>query len=346
MEIILELNKNPIITSYWYYADLVSVAAIADTKNFFVANNYNDIFCDETSDNVFLFFTDILSNSTINTMNMYFECPYLDFQKINKNYFFNINKVSLIDFIKSTINSGYYILLMIDRLYIKEYGFNYSSNHEIMIYGYDDKENKIFFCDNTKTGAYRNDLSCSYSSFTDAFNKAVFKLNYTGDIHPFTDHMYLIKPRKNAVYDLDVKEITQSFKQYLHLEPFLGLNTKRVMKIVSGIQVYDSFINYFKYVSSFEGNNFAKDIRSFCVLWDHKKSILATLNVLYDNNYLDERWIAAYKEIEKKVLVVRNKTQKLYIDNKKNKIESIINMLNEIREEEFSILNCVLGSVK
>jgi hypothetical protein len=334
--------KNPSLSSYWYYADLVSVVATVDEKNWYLANNYNNIFCDETADNLYMFFTNMLSNSSLNIMNMYFECPFLDFQKINKNYLFSTSKIDLIDFVKKTINQGYYILLLIDRHFIKQYGFERSSNHEIMIYGYNDKENLIYFCDNTRSGLYSNSLTSTYDSFILAFYNTKVKGNT-----PFAEHLYLIKPYKNPNYLLDTANITSSLGQYLHLqsEPSCDLKSKAKKKIVSGIQVYDSFIRYLERILDSVEDNYKKDIRSFCVLWDHKKSVLVTLSILYENNYVDEHWITAYQKIENRVLCVRNLMLKFFVSNNRNIIKKIINELNEIRAEEHCVLEGALKNI-
>jgi len=341
---ILELNRNPILTSYWFYANLQSVITVADPKNLFIANNYNNIFSLTLNTRIqpHVLFTSEIARTI---MDIYFDCPYLDLQKINKNYFFGICKFSFLDFVKHTINEGYFILLMVDRCYIKEYGFDYPSNHEIMIYGYDEEVNIVYFCDNVKDGEYRNNLSCSFSALLASFQELVFPFKLDdkdGTVDPFFDCLYLLKPRENSFYTLNLDEIIRSLRQYIHLEASFGEKTIYSYKTVWGIHVYETFKKYLHYVSGFNGSNYIKDIRGFSVLWDHKKSVLTTFKILCEYGYLSENVITAYEVIEKKILVLRNKVLKMiYSDNKKC-IPKLIDNINEISEQEFLIISSAL----
>jgi len=338
---ILNLIKEPILNSFWYYADLTSIVPLSDKDNYFLANNYNNIFCNTTTDIPIIRFD---CEVAYPMMNMYYDCPFLDFQKINKSYFFSIANLELIDFLKISINHGYYILVMVDRQYIKEYEIIEPSNHEIMIYGYNCDDETICFCDNDKNGLYRTDLKCSFSSFCEAYNNIIFQPTYYGNML-FSDHMYLIKPQNNLDYSLDIKEIKVALKQYLNVEPAYGAKACDVNEIIWGVKVYEVIKGYFNYISGCKENYYKKDIRQFCVLWDHKKSILATLGILNRENYINESFTYRYKDIEKNTLLLRNTILKLYISNNKSIIKNINKLLDTIIINEYALLESILHEI-
>lgn len=50
---------------------------------------------------------------------------------------------AVVPFIRQYIEEGYYILLNVDRGYLSFYGMGYHSNHEVMVYGYDDGKREL-----------------------------------------------------------------------------------------------------------------------------------------------------------------------------------------------------------
>ena len=72
-------------------------------------------------------------------------------------YFFNMAEEEKLNFIKYSINSGYYVILQVYRNKIPAYYDTTFIDHQIMVYGYDD-EIKRFNISNFFRSKYQKDV--------------------------------------------------------------------------------------------------------------------------------------------------------------------------------------------
>ena len=95
--------------------------------------------------------------------------PLLSYQGIQKKALKSMN-VSSIGFVRTMIDSGYYIACLLNEFYIpsrKSYQ-NAHFSHGVMIYGYDDEKQSIMIAGYNKTGYFNTDI-LSYYDFEKAF---------------------------------------------------------------------------------------------------------------------------------------------------------------------------------
>lgn len=320
-----------LINSYWFYGDLLMLIDKVDKNKYWLLNKYTNIKSPKYNSpfGVFLY-----NYSYKSKLVEYYDCPFIEFQKIMKSSDGKIFNMDIINFIKYEVDLGGCTLLMADRSYIS--GYNISSRnsyHEIMIYGYDDESKTVFFCDNDSDGTYRTDLSCSYNEMASAYNNFQF--------HSFEiDHnhsVFSLMPREDEKYKLNHDEIKTGIEEYLLLKTDYTTRDSNI-EWECGINIYNQFYNYFSDILKNE-REFSMDIRSFHLFWDHKKAMLHRLEYFSKNHLVNDSQLPIeYSKICNSALIVRNLTLKARIANSEKLFMHIIELLKVMQEEEIRLL--------
>ena len=87
-----------------------------------------------------------------------------------------------------------------------------------------------------------------------------------------------------------------------------------------------------------KGKDFRKDIRCFCALLDHKKSLCHTFAYFAKKGEVEEGFLERYARIAEKALIIRNMVLKLYIKYREETAVSLLRHMEEMMEEEQVIL--------
>lgn len=320
-------DYKPLINSYWFWADQFVMINRITNSEYWLLNNFIDLWCDKQMLPGGIFFS---GKGYRNKMVEFYDCPFLEMQKIAFDEDKRIFGYGIIEFAKEFIEQGNFILLMVDRFFISEYGFKNSNNHEILIHGYDDKSEKFMFCDNNKNGKFEMNLSCTYSELQSAY----MEFKYFKDEPDFNTSIFLFRPREDDSYSVDIQKIKKSLSQYLTPDIDPTLNE------IHGIKIYEALIGYFSDALLTDKLNL--DPRGLCVLYDHKKAMLYRLIELKKYIKICDNYIKAYENIVQKSNVLLNLFLKYSVKGEKCILEKCISYLKEIYTEEYSLLKKLL----
>lgn len=224
-----------------------------------------------------------------------------------------------------------YLLLMVNRKYIDSYGFKNNNLHQILVHGYDDEQEIIYFADNRRDGKYDSMLTCKYSELLNGFNNTY----YFSEEPDFGTSIFTFYIEQTKEYQINMKRIVRM------LEAYYGCSSETDNGRPSGIKVYKDLIRYYKKYSYSE-SEINTDIRGVHTLWDHKKAMVARLEYLKDVVEVSEEWIEAYTKIEKKSATVVRLLLKYNVVKKESIIYNIIDLLEEIYTLESGVLKEIL----
>ncbi len=205
------------------------------------------------------------------------------------------NWKSLSNFLIDSINDGCYITFLANTYYISAYTETYrrlNFLHDIMIYGYDEK-NKIFYgTDAFEKGKYER-REIPFEEIERSFS--------CGNEEDWFEGIRLIKRKENQFmgiwYEIEyIKEQCNQFLKGEYIKSPIYLERKRDIKDKKysyGINVYDAIHNYIKYLKD-DYDTKSADIRLFYLLFDHanvlkyfskelsNKGILINSNEIYN----------------------------------------------------------------
>lgn len=325
MEKKLVTKFSPLLDSYWFYSDLLLIIRDIPNNQLWLANNYINIRGHNDISPVGVYF---YNNSYRNKMVEYYDCPFIEMQKIvfDKNKL--IFKKDIIDFIIESIDNGYYVLFMVDRNYINLYNFYKSDSHQIMVTGYDTKNKLMFFCDNYSTGKYKIDLYCTF----DEIQKAYHAFKYFEPEPDMNTSVFLFKPKSDNNYCINLMKIKKDILLYLK-----GTSMDNSEEWVYGINVYTQLIEYLE--NAYKNNTCHKDIKSFCVLYDHKKAMYYRIKYITDLNIIKKNLLFEYEEILERSKNIIFIFLKFNITNDYKLIKKCINELKYIKNKETEILS-------
>ena len=255
----------PIVTSYPTYANIFSIFSDNEEDLIWFYAQYFQLAMSKNDGSIL----DFGINSSINYYIMKI-CPLLDFHAIGSSLI-DKNSKSIIDFIVSAIDEGYYLHMNVDTYEIPAYTRNYKKRHfghDLMLYGYD-KNTKTFNIADFFDGKYE-------------FKTATFDEIYKGHVN-FPDYNHravLLKKTHITQTNLDIAKIKNIINDYLS-----SANAMRYMD-------YDFYFADFLY--GVEVYNLLKErIESGCVnitdfhlLYDHKTILLGLVNQLHKESHL------------------------------------------------------------
>lgn len=331
MERKLYLDSKPLLNTYGFLADLLAIIANVDKEGIWLAANYNNIVGYKPGMPFCLYELSIIQNRECG-LNMFYQCPFIDFYKYRR---IEITGNQVIDFIREYINNGYYILVNLDRQYLSSYNMSFCSNHEVMVYGFNDAIKEFILCDNGGDGKYRTDIRCGYDEMKKGYEKYVVD-NDKLDLH---DSIVLLKPTADRYgYVFLIETFIMQIKEYLNFAPVFG-GREHSEYWVYGVENYSYLIEYIKKIIVSQGRELKKDIRCFCALYDHKKSLRYTFNYFAKQGILaGNEVLERYSKIEELTLLIRNLMLKLQIKYQEKDARLLFQYIIQLEEMERRIL--------
>lgn len=319
----LELLEPP-ITCYLHHSYPLTVAMFHKDFDSWFFSNYIQLEYKVENDTL-NFFTYPLCGSTV-------FCPLIDYRILDLEFIFKAN-MNVIDFIKNSINQGYYVITYVDEFFIPErivYLEKMHLRHEIMIYGFDINKSIFNVIGYTDKGAYAP--SCvSFSEFKNSFLSSINKAN---------DIMLLKAKDKtsfNPSYEFDIESVKNLLSEYLlsknssaNLRPF-----GNPYDYVYGISVYKQLIMYYQNVLQSK-NEENCDIRHFHLLYEHKKTMVSRLEYLTEKKYINTKndFISIFMNFKKDALKLRNSLIKYNISKDKMLLNTVIDTLQKMYKGE------------
>ncbi len=318
---VLEL-LNPPINSYLHHTYPLTVAMPHKDFNSWFLSNYIQLEYIVQSDTLNFFTYSICGNSVL--------CPLIDHKFLDFEFIFK-SGMDIIDFIKSSINLGYYVMTYVDEFFIPE-RVAYKQihfRHDIMIYGLDTNKSILNVIGYNDKREYAP--SCvSFSEFESSFLNSIDKKN----------NIILLKLKDStsykSSYEFDIENVKNLLTDYLFSKNssanFRSIGT--INNHVYGISVYNQLIRYYQNILQ---NKIEEcDIRHFHLLYEHKKTMVSRLEYLIEKKYIDTEndFVNIFSEFKNEALLMRNYVIKYHITKKEKLINTAIASLNNMYENE------------
>ena len=222
--------------------------------------------------------------------------PFLSYNEIDYSFICG-NWSSLSTFLKSAIEDDYYIRIFVNKGKLKLYQTSHEDYHDLMVYGYDDKNKRFYIADHFHGGQFLM-TTCSYNELekavdrfvSDKYVKPAF-LSSVQMIKKECDFMRLrysmYSPEQmDYIMTFNTNRIYQSLLCYIEEKPVTGWFTRgRVMdenmenNHCWGIQCYRILMQYVDRLESGVGRGaFAK--QSFYVMENHKTLMVERIRTL------------------------------------------------------------------
>lgn len=322
-------NYEPIINSYWFWADQFLITRnLANSENW-LFNEFINLRCAKKNPFSLYFYNEDYRNKMVE----FYNCPFLDFQKINFEIINNFYGDNIISFIKSEINKDNYVLLMVDRFYLSSYKINKQSYHQLLLHGYNDLTKTIYYSDNSTNGKYESIITATY----DEMSNAIKGFSHYEDEPDFNNGLFIIKPKENLNYNLNIIKIKRVLLDYLN--PAVYNDSFWAY----GVDIYPNIISFIK--ESYFSNIIIKDVKGFSALFDHKKAMYHRIIKLYELKIIKKEVVSEYKEVLIKSNVLLVLYLKIIYTNNVSGLIKCISYLEEIREKEVHLLENIIDSL-
>ncbi len=217
---------------------------------------------------------------TGDTWSIFKRCPFIDILT-NKRNWIESKYENIVEYIIEAINLESYILVSLDWYYIPMSEVYHKKHimHEVLIYRYDDIKKILYIADFLNNYRY-DQYKCNYDDIINAYSNYVstsISANIMKDI-------YTIQVNNNITHTFDIRfykvllcDYINSCNSNLHFYP---INSKDFIdddSFVYGISIYNELI---KYLNACHDNSVELSMRTFHILYEHKKNFLESLKYI------------------------------------------------------------------
>ncbi len=257
---------------------------------------------------------------------------------------------SFVGFLKNMIQREMYVYAFVDAAKISKYQKPEQFNHEVLIYGFDDETQEIFFSDFpvSKSGKY-SFTTCSYAEMETAWKKQQ-EIPF-----PSIKSTAIIKKSNSSRYRLHGQYIKEQLQSYMHPSyeqedsfndyvestyQFADWKTKTY----TGVHVYD-------YLESFLVNGAREgtlDHLPFFAMFDHKQFMLKRLLRMQELGLFNKNidvFITQYNDIVQKMKLIVILVLKLKYSHDETAMEKIKNLISEVQVLEQAILQSICSHI-
>lgn len=340
MNINIEDNKilpvtYPPITSYPHHANLLSILSYNANNLIWFYNYYFQLAINKSMDNRLDF------NIGYSIIPFLKNCPLITYNGISRAL---IEKKwsKIVEFLIDSIRCGYYIYLIVDKYFISSYEesyMTYHSHHDLMIFGYDVKNQTFHIADFFKNSKYYY-TTATFSEIEQGYNESN-RSDWIGSV-------ILLKENKSYQPKFDITILKNYINDYIESK---NSNTRTILintwlndnDYAFGLQVYPILEQHLKMIQK---NGFF-DIRPYHILWDHKKIVLSILEFLHKKGYLikSDYFYNEFVLLERKCLILRNVLLKYKVSNNKILIDRVVILLREIYKKEKYLLKNLIHNI-
>ena len=341
MKKILPISSSP-ITSYPHYADTFSIIGAQSNHHIpWIYNYFVQLFVpndmgqglriDYVAPDVFIFL------------------PYLETNFISRDIALH-RWNGIINFIRDYIEHNYYIYAFFEVSQIAAYNTKHLRYHDMMLYGYDDRKEEIYFSDNYKNGKYASGVATFKEIINASHNYITIRTSAGQNIKPFRCLRY----KENCdPFQFNRDEYIKLLTEYIE-----GKNSNKYWKVpriyksevekcIYGIDVYVFMRRYIRYMQKL---NEKLDIRGFYVLHEHKTILEKSLTYIMGENWrinYPEEWEMVKRNINitSTMLMLCLKYNTTLYSNILNKLEQLSINIKEMDEELFPKLIHMIKNV-
>lgn len=244
---------------------------------------------------------------------------------------------TIIDFIRRTVSAGMYVQISVDEFEIpgkKAYRKRHLS-HELLVYGFCDQTQSVMTLGFNAMGDF-GPLPVCYVDLVRAFETCTKDTVYD----PERLEVFQLDTKCPWVFDLQC--VTESLDDYVH-----SRNSSNRFRMIAnpidgifGLATYDSLIETYQ---KLDIHPEWFDIRPIHILWEHKKCMLARIQYLETEGYLDltAGFGKRYEMIEGEVRIARMMMLKVRVLKDVAILKRVLKKLQNLIHRERDILICV-----
>lgn len=253
--------------------------------------------------------------------------PWLNVHRLQRETFSMLDK-EIVDFVVDSIDRGYYVYLNVDEYFIPDRG-DYQKkhfSHDTLVYGYDLGLRTLKILGFNKVGAYESS-EVSFNEFSQSYH-------YLDKIENNCNQIYLYQYNQAGKYDFNAKLVKETLEDYLY-----SRNTSERFSMIAepwdrayGMESYEYLQKYFQNLLA---NKVHTDIRLLHILWEHKSCMKLRTEYMYENGFIENpNDVETAKLIEHKAFMVKKLFLKYFLTEKKEIIETVSQLTDEIKELE------------
>ena len=246
------------------------------------------------------------------------------------------------EFIRNAIDLGYFVYFSVDEYEIEYYELYQKkhANHDLMVVGYN--EDTFYIADFFDTRySVKN---CAVEQMEAGFNNYDEKRDNSG-----FPEVYLMKAKDNYTYTFNIEFVKILIAEYLgginsnvHFHPIKDPAILNQDLYVFGMNIYSVLGKYIKNLKDKK-----VQIRSFHILYEHKRIILELINYLCENNYLrnGDIHIAEMEKILKDTLTLRNCALKYNIASHQRLLQKMLSIIDDIFRGELNLFKALYDDI-
>ncbi len=261
-------------------------------------------------------------------VNFFDYCPFLVKNAVEYD-FVEKKKVRMIDFIRDSIDFGYYVSLTVDEFFRKEREGAEGFKHPIYIYGYDDEKRCLYVGDCFDDWKYMI-KELDYDIFTRAYDIVKEQSNIIGERRVY---MYRLV---QAEYNCDKTRIKRTLEAYLASEDRTAYRDRYYNNKYYGLDCYRGLMDYLN-----GRKNKKIDLSSFAFIVDHKKLMEERVGFLFEGV---ESKSEEFRRIKNQSQIMLNMAMKYNLSGKLEILDEIINMLGQMVSSEKETIESLIES--
>lgn len=334
---------KPLIRGYLHHAYQFSVLGNYEIAKPWIFTNFIQLFSENGNDMhpIQFYIPDY------NGYNWSVIAPSFDYQILNRHFILQ-NQLRVTDLVQSAIQNGEYVLLYVNEKYIpgtyaEERKFDF--NHMMLIHGFNESLKRVYYWGYDKQWNYRED-----SVDFDILEQAYLDNEY--DNPRYEQRLYTFKMNEMPKYHLSF-ELQPIIEQLYYLR-----DSKRVVKNVIdyykqveykyGLDVYDNLIAIIQSVLDDLSQNVWRNLLiPLHILMEHKTIMVERLK--YIESQFPQLSLAAsighFNTLATAFEKLRNQMLKFGVSRNPDLLQSAIDKVREIQENEYHILTDLIGTL-
>ena len=268
-------------------------------------------------------------------------CNYEDFMfEINLGYKFLESEKDILHYIKSKIDSGFYIGLFLDEYYLSPMQ-SYNKVHFIhnnFIYGYDDDQLLLIGFDSNKVFSF---LRITNSEFVKAFDSGRLKHKELAPWASLFSMQLLYFKDRNYECQFNKEAFLNNLRNYICSKgnPVVEFSRKLNSQTRFGSSVWNAVIEH---ITNLLNGKVTLDYRAIHLLFEHKRGLYKRFNYLLETGTQLTSELAQFKEIIKRLNDIRLSFLKMeYTKFNKKEVQRIISEMEEIKAREDKLLRSI-----
>ncbi|BCK01476.1 cysteine peptidase family C39 domain-containing protein [Anaerocolumna chitinilytica] len=370
MKKILEINENPILTTYPEFGVMFSVIDLNNPKSWdWIYSSFIQIYSIEYykymthKGEVYDYIGSISSYREHLELGRYsnnMPAPTLKYLHIDQEFLKNKNNYNIIETIIQAINQGLYISLYLDWYYLpKSPCYQYKHNpHLTLIYGYD-LEKRIFYArDNLDNGRYISE-EIFFEDFLKSYNIQVTCVSVNNENQ---QNITFIKRVEAPSYQFNIQYTLEELLFYVNSynsnKKNISNNSENMAKHFSkhfsfyyncklqyyNIGFYENLLNNLLFIKDAD----ELDIRTYHLLYEHKKLMLNRVKYLIDKEFIPSHTIIIdlFENNLKLARIILSVALKLIISKNINKSKkSLEEYINILQQNEIKSMNILINEI-